>query len=115
MKAALKHLHSPDVDFRDYRPEAADNFSFLLQAMIGPEGNDASESFDILVCSPRWLLENCHEPRWGRHMLIVPKYDLTKIREIIEMHCSSCEGRDWDTIGELLSRIGRWEFEDYRQ
>jgi hypothetical protein len=26
MKAALKHLHSPDVDLRDYRPELGDNF-----------------------------------------------------------------------------------------
>lgn len=115
MKPILKHLHSPDVDFRDYQPDAGDNFSFLLQAMIGPEGNDASESFDILVCTPRWLVENCHEPQWGRHMLIVPGYDLAKIREIIEKHCRSCEGKDWDAIAALLSRIGRWEFEDYRQ
>jgi hypothetical protein len=48
-------------------------------------------------------------------MLIVPGYDLAKIREIIETHCRSCEGKDWDTIAGLLCRIGRWEFEDYRQ
>src|SRR2546427_11708854 len=104
MRAKLKHLHSPDVDFRKYRPEG-DRFSFLVQAMIGPEGSDASESFDIVVCTPRWLADNCREPMWGRHMLIVSRYDVDEIRGMIERYCDSCEGKDWDTIAQRLSRI----------
>ena len=115
MRAHLKHLHSPDVDFRDYWPAKEDNFSFLLQAMIGPEGSDASESFDIVVCTPKWLSANCNDPMWGRHMMIVPSYDLEKIKQTITSYCSSCVGNDWESIAVLLSRIGKWEFEDYRK
>jgi len=115
MKAKLKELYSLDFNLDNFQPSNNECFVLSLRAMIGPEGNDASESFDIVVCTPRWLLENCREPQWGRHMLIVPEYDLAKIREIIENYCNSCEGKDWDAIAALLSRIGRWEFEDYRQ
>jgi hypothetical protein len=115
MKAILKHLHSPDVDFRDYWPTEEDNFSFLVQAMIGPEGNDASESFDIVVCTPKWLTAHCNDPIWGRHMLIVPGYDIEKIRQFIASYCSGCAGSDWNEIAGKLSRIGHWEFEDYRK
>ena len=115
MKAALKRIHSPDVDFKDYWPEEEDRFSFLLQAMIGPEESDASESFDIVVCTPRWLAENCHEPMWGRHMLIVPNYDIGRIEKMISQYCSSCTGKDWETIAKSLSQIGRWEFEGYQK
>jgi hypothetical protein len=52
---------------------------------------------------------------WGRHMLIVPDYDLKKIRAIIAQYSISCEGKDWEAVAKLLSRIGRWEFEDYRK
>ncbi|HTH49798.1 MAG TPA: immunity 8 family protein [Candidatus Limnocylindria bacterium] len=115
MRAQLKHLHSPDVDLREYRPAEVDNFSFLLQAMIGPEGTDASESFDIVVCTPKWLSSSRNDPLWGRHMMIVLNYDLGKIRQIISSYCSSCVGNDWQSIASLLSRIGKWEFEDYRK
>lgn len=115
MRAHLKHLHSPDIDLQAYRPAEEDNFSFLLQAMIGPEGDDASESFDIVVCTPKWLSANCSGPIWGRHMMIVPGYDLEKIRQTITSYCGSCSGDDWASIAVLLSRIGKWEFEDYRQ
>lgn len=83
--------------------------------MIGPDGDDATESFDIVVCTPRWLLENCRDPQWGYHMLIVPEYDLAKIRERIQSQCRSLGGEDWNGIAVRLSRIGHWEFEDYRQ
>lgn len=34
----------------------------------------------------------------------------TRIRSLIE----ACTGDDWDEISEKVSRIGFWEFEDYR-
>jgi hypothetical protein len=58
MKAELKHLHSPDVhDLRSFKPDDPTNFSIFVQAMIGLEGDDASESFDLTVCTPTWLAD----------------------------------------------------------
>ena len=58
MKAELKRIHSPDADLDVYYPEDPENFSLFLQLMIGPEGEDSEESFDILICTPKWILDN---------------------------------------------------------
>lgn len=56
MNAKLKRLHSPDIyNLENYQPECAGSFCFLLQAMIGPEGEEGEESFDIEVCTPAWI------------------------------------------------------------
>lgn len=116
MRAELKSMHSPDIDLPTFWPESPDCFGFLLQAMIGPEGQDGAESFDIQVCTPKWLLGR-HKPNdvlMGAHMLIVFEYDLQRIREFIQHYCQLCVGTSWQEITSKLARIGGWEFEDYR-
>lgn len=114
MKPKIKRYHSPDIDLRTYSPVEADNFSFLLQVMVGPDDSDACESFDIHVCTPRWLLDNCIAPLWGRHMLIVPSYDFRTIEELIGERFRECTGKDWLSVAGNLARYAKWEFEDYR-
>jgi hypothetical protein len=47
MKAELKRIHNPDIDnLSEYYPNDPENFSFLLQAIVGPLGEDGEESFD---------------------------------------------------------------------
>ncbi|MGF6489633.1 Imm8 family immunity protein [Pseudomonas frederiksbergensis] len=56
MEAKLKRLHSPDIyNLESYQPDVQDEFGFLLQAMIGPAGEDGEESFDMEVCTPKWI------------------------------------------------------------
>ncbi len=117
MTAELKRLHSPDVhDLRSFAPEVSDNFGFLLQAMIGPKAMDGAESFDIVVCTPRWLSE--HHDRsnivLGRHYLIVFEYDYDRLVDMIADFCSKCSGQTWQEIAMRLGRLGKWEFEDYQ-
>lgn len=114
MRPKLKSCLSLEVDLRSYDPAELDDFSFGLRAMIGSADSQGQESFDIHVCTPKWLVRHCQEPMWGRHMLIVPHYDLVMIEAAIEGYCQSCSGRDWNEVGMRLSRIGKWEFEDYR-
>ena len=116
MNAELKRLHSPDIyDLESYRPETADKFGFLLQAMIGPEGKDGEESFDIEVCTPRWLDENydLDEVVIGRHHLIVREYNYQRLVQSIQEFLKSCTGKDWNEVARKVSRLGMWEFEDY--
>ena len=115
IKAELKSLHSPDADLVSYRPERERCFSIFVEAMIGPEGEDSSDSFGIEVCTPAWLESECLS--WGgvfgRHLLIVPSYDYDEIFKLIRRRCEECAGEDWMETASCLSRIGRWEFEDY--
>jgi len=117
MNAALKRLHSPDVhDLRTFVPEVCDDFGFLLQAMIGPAGLDGEESFDIQVCTPKWLGD--HHDRSavvvGRHHLIVFEYNYERLAHFISEYCAKCSGRTWQEIAMRLGRLGRWEFEEYQ-
>jgi len=113
----IKYLHSPDVfDLSSYNPEEPDNFGFLLQAMIGPEGTDGEESFDIMVVTPKWLEKRAAEVQifLPRHYLVVKEYDMNAIRTFIEEFIEQSSAETWDEVALLLSRLGCWEFENYQ-
>lgn len=84
--------------------------------MVGPMGGPGSESFDILVCTPKWLAQVCEKDGFvvGRHHLIVSNYNYSllssTIKELVEHH----SGDTWREVAEKVGRIGYWEFEDYR-
>lgn len=117
MFAKLVRLHSPDLDdLESFHPERPDAFGFLLQFMVAPQGEeDAEESFDVLVCTPKWLMENHkeHEIVVGRHHLIVFKYDFLTLKKFITEVVKNCSGSTWEDIANCLSQIGKWEFEGY--
>ena len=100
---------------RRSRPDNPDNFAFLLQAMVGPEGQAGEESFDIEVCTPRWLEETYgrSEIIIGRHHLIVREYNYQRIVAAINEFLQGCSGNNWNEVALKVSRLGRWEFEDY--
>ena len=84
--------------------------------MVGPEGGEGEESFDIDVCTPKWLEEACQGEGFvvGRHYLIVARYEVTQLKSVITGLVEKCEGDSWPEVAEKVSRIGHWEFEDYR-
>lgn len=116
MRAQLKRLHSPDVyDLEKFAPDPADDFGFLLQLMVGPEGEPGEESFDVTVCTPEWLKRNFKPSDFviGRHRLIVFEYDYARLRAFLARRCEKCMADTWLEIASQLSRLGHWEFEDY--
>ena len=77
MKAELKYLHSPDVaNLEKYVPDSPDFFCILVQAMIGPLGDNGEESFNFLVCTPKWIDEEIAEKGFlfGTEYLVVKSY-----------------------------------------
>lgn len=117
MKAEIKALHSPDVhDLRTFKPTKRDNFGFLLQLIVGPQGEMGEESFDMIVCTPKWLEENysINEVIFGRHYLIVFKYDYEGIYKKISNYIGKIEEPTWNEVAQKIGRIGHWEFEDYK-
>jgi hypothetical protein len=118
MNADLKRLHSPDIyDLENYQPVHPDKFGFLLQVMVGLEGEEGEESFDIEVCTPRWLEEtySMDDVVIGRHHLIIRHYNYQRIVATIKKFLRNCTGESWNEIAEKVSRLGKWEFEDYAE
>jgi hypothetical protein len=117
MKAAIRYLHSPDVDdLESYQPGDPENFGLLVQVMAGPADGPGEESFDVMVCTPGWLAERVRSggPLIGRHYLIVDTYDFATIETVLANAVESEEAPTWNELGERLGRIGKWEFEDYQ-
>lgn len=117
MKPELKRLHSPDVhDLRTYVPPDAKTFSVFVQAMIGPEGEDAEESFDFTVCSPEWIRRRTEDgPVIGAHHIIVARLYYDELTDTIREFCSRCEGDTWKDVAMQLAQLGHWEFAGYRE
>lgn len=116
MKASLIRIHSPDVfNLAEFIPKNSDNFGVLLQLIVGPLNDDGEESFDVMLCTPQWLIAN-HSPSdviIGRHYLIVFEYNYQRIYNRLKRIVESVEAETWDDIAILIGRVGKWEFEDY--
>jgi hypothetical protein len=84
--------------------------------MIGPLGSPGEESFDIFVCTPDWLTKNHsqNEVVLGLHHLVVFNYDIKALTKFIRGFIAHCEGDSWADLAAQLSRLGRWEFDGYR-
>lgn len=118
MRAQLQRLHTPDADsLRSFVPEQHDDFSLLVQIMVGPDGTDGEESFDIEVVTPKELARRVSRsgPLCGRHLLIVNSFDPVQVQSWIENAVAACQGKDWETVASKLRRIGYWEFEDFQE
>jgi hypothetical protein len=116
MKAILKSIRSPDVfDLSGYTPIEDENFSILLQLIVAPLNSKGEESFDILLCTPQWLIANHKKSDIiiGRHYLIVFEYNYQRIYNTLKELIENIEADTWDEIGMKIGRVGKWEFEDY--
>jgi hypothetical protein len=81
MRAQVKRFFSPDIDdLNNFHPEDPESFGFLLQVMVGPENQPGEESFDVLVCTPKWLLQErgVDAVIFGYDKLIVFEYNFKK-------------------------------------
>ncbi len=115
MIAELKSLFSSDVDLGAYWPSEPNIFNIWIRAMIGPQGEEASESFDFEVVSAdsfHFNESNC--AMWGRHKIILQHYDLSLVEKKIAELCRRTTGDSWLEIATKLARYGKWEFEDYQ-
>lgn len=116
MRPQLKHVHSPDVeDVESYAPPDTGRFGILVQLMVGPEGHDGEESFDVVLCTPRWLAEQVEEAGVLdlRHHLLVDSWDWGRVLDYVERFLASVEAPSWPEVAAIVGRLGRWEFEDY--
>lgn len=118
MKANVKYYHSPDAfDLEMFCPVDEESFSFLLQVMVGVKNKEGAESFDIVVCTPKWLLENHKkdEVLFGYQKMIVFEYDFHRIKHKIEKYIDGLYGNNWEELANKINMIGHWEFDGYTE
>jgi hypothetical protein len=114
VRAQLRSLFSPDADPLDqFAPEGP--FGILVMAMIGPADARGQESFDFMLCIPDWFASSMGDIADGRHHVFVKEFDYSRLKGFVENYCARCHGTSWREVGEKLGRLGKWEFEDYRE
>lgn len=116
MKPVLKAVHSPDIEeVERFAPPDPRRFAYLLQLMIGPEGLEGEESFDVVICTADWLAGRLSASGVLslRHHLLVDGYDWPQIRRFVEAYLDSIDADSWGAVAAHVGRLGKWEFEDY--
>jgi hypothetical protein len=116
MRAEVGSTSVQDADTGNSTPDAPADDSATVSFFIGPAGGRGEESFDVTVCTPRWLtreLERVGRPIIGRHLLIVDRIDLRRDIEYLTATFQQFRAETWPELGAKLARIGGWEFEDY--
>jgi hypothetical protein len=118
MKSEIKQILAESEEFnQNFCPEDIYNFNFLLRILVGAKGEKGEESFDVEVCTPKWIENNLNDSdvMIGRHKIIMKEYNYKILKNMVLKLFESKEGNNWKNIAEYLSRYAYWEFEDYKE
>lgn len=119
MKSEIKDICSADVlDIQNYHPEDPTCFGFWITLIVGIQGTDSGESFQLCVCSPTWIQSMMDKNKCniliGLHHLVMTHYNYSLLCKKLTS-CFCVEGDNWDDICQKLSYYGHWEFQDYEK
>ena len=87
-----------------------------MQAVTaGRSGGGGEEAFDFVICTADWFDKHASDPFvLGRHYLFVKRYDYSELVRFVVEFCSTCNAETWAVVAAKVGRLGKWEFEDYR-
>lgn len=113
MKVSVRHFISPDVDLDDFRPDDPENFSFLLQALVGPAESAGEESLQFIVTTLHALEEKVQEDGviFGHSLVIVDGPNVPRILNSVRRSIERLEAPSWERLAQQLTRLGVYEFE----
>lgn len=119
MKVIVKGMwiDSATINLENYFPDDPECFGLWINLRLGPSDEEGSHDYQLLVCTPEWIKKEFAFKKavWGRHMLILFRYDLDIVKAEIDQCLQNCVGEDWLTIAKEVARFAVWEFEDYYQ
>ncbi|MCH5675106.1 Imm8 family immunity protein [Streptomyces gilvus] len=116
MRAKVNYFFSPDVDLDNFHPDDTKNFSFLLQAMVGPaDVPDSGESLQFIVCTPQNLEERVAADSviFGRALVVVGSSNADEITGKVRKVIEQIQAPTWQELAQKLARLGIYEFEDF--
>jgi hypothetical protein len=111
-----------DADPANWRPRDPATFGVYLQIFIGEQGDEASDSFEVLACSPNWLAAqplSVIPPAStmsegivsGRSLLLMKRWDYSALRRALDTFVGSLAGRNWGDVANRIGRMLPWEYE----
>lgn len=120
MKCKLISLYSPDaenVDLSAWIPEVEDCFGILVQMFVGADTLGNEESFDFILCTPKWLADKYKDREITvlRHHIMVHRYDYDVLYSRLTKLISTIDATSWNDVADKIGRVAHWEFEDYRE
>ena len=119
---------APGMSLDRFSPPDPEHFGFHAQIFIGVTTGDASDSFDIVICTPSWFASQVAEGHWDRFkggglgvlppsilvgagLWFVRRWDHADFHEAIRQVCDSASpGPDWGSVANRIGRMIPWEF-----
>ena len=115
MKAEIKAYERIDnEDLSSYDPEDKQIFGFTLLFSIGVKGQEGADYFEVDVASPSYLEHLMPQPYFLRHTILDTDYNIPKTVALMTQYVEALEEESWEQLASKISRVARWEFEDYR-
>jgi Immunity protein 8 len=104
VRPVVKHFLSPDVGLGNFSPEDPTDFSFLLQALVGPAGQEGEESLQFIVCTPRHLAKQLVSDKYslGRGLVLIGSSDIQGILRFVQRAVERVEGSNWADVGRAF-------------
>ena len=115
IRPVLKNLHSADVwDLESFQAGPEDAFYFGLQIFVGELDKEGADTFQLEVCSPKWLEQHmgAHSYRWGRRLLVMKGFSYDVLRNALDEIINLAVASTWEEVARRLERVIDWEFAD---
>lgn len=111
----VKGIYTTSMDNLElFIPQDPETFCISVRVMAGPTQSEGKDAFDIRVCSPRWLEQEVAKEGFvfGMQTLFIAEYNAAQIKRLLTKMFERHMGNSWEVIGQKLTRIAHWEFED---
>lgn len=98
----------------DQLPRNPDDCWILVYADIGMQGSEAIETFLFYVCTLKRLerIVRYEGFEFGRHLIILERFNWKKIEQAITAICDATTGEDWEEIAAKLASYGERDADD---
>lgn len=114
MRARVVSFRWPDIERRGI--DDPSHACELLEMYVGPQGESGEERFQLTICTPAALAEQLHHHPFliGRHWLFVHELRPAEVTRWLSDRIAVLEAPTWSKLAVKIERIGKWEFEDYK-
>ena len=114
MKAEIRdYQRINDENFSSYEPDKQ-VFGYTLLFSIGVRGKEGIDYFEVDVASAGYLEQHNVKAGFLRHTILATNYNIPEALALMTKYVDSLEEESWEKLANKISRISRWEFEDYR-
>ena len=88
------------------------DFGIFVMLFIGVEGDNRSDCFDILLCTPAWFARYLEKMfvESGQYTIFLHEFDYKKLRSYLDSYIQRCDGDSWQEVAGKLDHLASWEF-----